>query len=145
MTPPQEKFARLVAEGSNQADAYREAYPRSRKWTDKAVWEKASHTAALGKVKARVAELRRAANAKTALKIGEMQTILSDRIRAIVDEGGDTADLCRAADSLARISGWNQPDAVAVAAVVLTPEERARRFREFVGLPAEGAEDAKTP
>lgn len=138
MTPPQEKFARLVAEGSNQADAYREAYPRSRKWTDKAVWEKASHTAALGKVKARVAELRRAANAKTALKIGEMQTILSDRIRELVAANGATADLCRAADSLARISGWNAPEAVLAAAVVISPEERARRVREALGIP-EGA------
>ncbi len=138
MTPPQEKFARLVAEGKPQAEAFRECYPRSAKWKDKSVWERASALAASVKVRSRVAELRKAANAKTALKIGEMQTILSDRIRAIVDEGGDTADLCRAADSLARISGWNQPDAVAVAAVqIVTPEERARRIREALGIPEE--------
>lgn len=136
MTPPQEKFARLVAEGADQAKAFREAYPKSKRWKDEAVWSNASALAR--KVSVRVAELRKAANAATALKIGEMQTILSDRIRAIVDEGGDTADLCRAADSLARISGWNQPDAVAVAAVqIVTPEERARRIREALGIPEE--------
>lgn len=32
LTPPQELFARRVAEGKNQSDAYREAYPKSQKW-----------------------------------------------------------------------------------------------------------------
>ena len=138
MTPPQEKFARLVAEGRNQTDAYREAYPRSRRWKDEAVKVRASRLASNANLMLTIDKLRKAANAATALKIGEMQTILSDRIRAIVDEGGDTADLCRAADSLARISGWNQPDAVAVAAVqIVTPEERARKIREALGIPEE--------
>lgn len=138
MTSRQEKFARLVAEGKPKAEAYREAYPRSRKWKDNSVKVRASRLASNANILPIIQKLRKAANAKTALKIGEMQTILSDRIRAIVDAGGNTADLCRAVDSLARISGWNQPDAVAVAAVqIVTPEERARRIREALGIPEE--------
>ena len=138
MTPPQEKFARLVAEGMDHTKAYREAYPASRKWKDGIAKRRASDLMRKGDLSVTIDKLRKAANAATSLKIGEMQTILSDRIRAIVDEGGDTADLCRAADSLARISGWNQPDAVAVAAVqIVTPEERARKIREALGIPEE--------
>ena len=32
LTPQQEKFALAIAAGNSQADAYREAYPRSKKW-----------------------------------------------------------------------------------------------------------------
>lgn len=58
LTPQQEKFALGVASGKTQADAYREAYPRSKKWKDDSVYPKASNLMANGKVSARVAELR---------------------------------------------------------------------------------------
>lgn len=140
MTPPQEKFARLVAGGMDQTKAYREAYPKSRDWKGETAVQAASRLAANSKVSARVDQLRAAANSATALRIGEMRGILSDRIRALAsDPDSATADLCRASDSLARISGWNTPDTLAAVAVqVITPEERARRIREALGIPEEG-------
>lgn len=58
LTPQQEKFAMGVASGKTQADAYREAYPRSKDWKDGSVHTKASLLMAEVKVQQRVAELR---------------------------------------------------------------------------------------
>ena len=58
LTPKQEAFATGVAAGLSQAEAYRQAFPQSRKWTDKTVHEKASRLAAEDKVQARIQELR---------------------------------------------------------------------------------------
>lgn len=58
LTPQQEKFAAGVAAGLNQAEAYRQAYPHSKKWQDKSVWSKASMTVKLDKVQQRILELQ---------------------------------------------------------------------------------------
>ena len=55
----QERFALGVASGRSQAEAYREAYPKSRAWKDPAVHSDASALAANPKVSLRVRELRR--------------------------------------------------------------------------------------
>lgn len=57
LTPQQEAFATNLASGMTQAQAYRQAYPKSQKWKDKSVHERASHLAANVKVQSRVAEL----------------------------------------------------------------------------------------
>lgn len=58
LTGPQEKFAVGVASGKTQADAYREAYPKSKKWKDETLWAEASRLMANHKVSTRVKELR---------------------------------------------------------------------------------------
>lgn len=58
LTGHQEKFALGMASGNTQADAYREAYPRSKKWKDEAVYVKASELMKNGKVLVRIAELK---------------------------------------------------------------------------------------
>lgn len=140
-TPRQERFARLVASGEvTQEEAYIECYPTARKWKPAIVRSKASHLANNGNILATIAEIRAAANRVSRMKLERAQSILSARIEALAAEANlaTTGDLCRAVDSLARISGWNQPDAVAVAAVqIVTPEERARRIREALGIPEE--------
>ncbi len=79
LTPQQEDFATGIACGLSQADAYRQAYPRSVKWKDKSVWEKASLLASNAKVKARVKELAEKAAAKNEITvervIGELAKI----------------------------------------------------------------------
>ena len=60
LTAKQEKFAQLVFQGRNQADAYRLAYECSRA-SPTTIWQKASRLAAMVKVRARVDELRSAA------------------------------------------------------------------------------------
>ena len=63
MTPKQEKFCQLVADGMTQSDAYRGSY-NAGKMTNKTIWERASHLMADDKVSARVAELRQALSDK---------------------------------------------------------------------------------
>ncbi|MBQ1428187.1 MAG: hypothetical protein IIZ06_00840, partial [Kiritimatiellae bacterium] len=132
---------RLVASGEvTQEEAYIECYPTARKWKPASVRCKASVLANNVNIRATIAEIRAAANRVSRMKLERAQSILSARIEALAAEANlaTTGDLCRAVDSLARISGWNQPDAVAVAAVqIVTPEERARRIREALGIPEE--------
>ena len=140
-TPRQERFARLVASGEvTQEAAYIECYPTAAKWKPASVRCKASVLANNVNIRKTIAEIRAAANRVSRMKLERAQSILSARIEALAAEANldTTGDLCRAVDSLARISGWNQPDAVAVAAVqIVTPEERARRIREALGIPEE--------
>jgi len=58
LTGQQEKFALGVASGKTQADAYREAYPRSKDWKGSTLYEAASRLMANSKVYARVEELK---------------------------------------------------------------------------------------
>jgi hypothetical protein len=138
MTPTQERFARLIASGEvTKEAAYLECYPSAKKWKPASVRREATRLSKNPNILPLVAEIREAANRVSRMKLERAQAILSARIEALAAEANlaTTGDLCRAVDSLARISGWNQNEAVAVAAVVLTPEERARRFREIIGLP----------
>lgn len=57
LTAKQELFARKVAEGMSQADAYRSAYSTKR-YTEKSIWENASKLANDTKVLSRITELR---------------------------------------------------------------------------------------
>lgn len=54
LTPQQEAFAVGLAAGLSQAEAYRRAYPRSLRWTDKALRSKATELASHGVVQGRV-------------------------------------------------------------------------------------------
>lgn len=58
LTPAQELFAQHVAAGKSQAEAYRNAYPKSGTWKDEAVWVAASKLMANAKVSVRVKELQ---------------------------------------------------------------------------------------
>lgn len=138
MNHRQENFARLVAAGRAQADAYREAYPRSRNWKDGTARKRASELMKRRDVARKVAELRAAAETAATMDCNQARVILSERVERIVAENGPTMELCRAVDSLARISGWLSPAAIAVSvspADTPTPEERARRIREALGVP----------
>ena len=57
LTGAQEAYASLLAQGVTQAEAYRKAFPRSRKWKDAAVWTAASKLALSPEVSIRVSEL----------------------------------------------------------------------------------------
>jgi len=146
VTDRQQQFARIVAAGRSLADAYRIAYPRAANWTSKAVRTRAARLAKTAGVLRALAILRQAADSSAILDCHTARVVLSERVEAIAAANGPTIDLCRAVDSLARISGWNQPDAVAVAAVqIVTPEERARRIREALGIPEDEPEVEAAP
>lgn len=74
LTAQQETFALGLSKGLSQSEAYREAYPRSRKWKADAVWSSASVLAKDPKVSARVASLREAIAEQTILKTAEILT-----------------------------------------------------------------------
>lgn len=139
MNSRQEKFARQVAAGKSQVDAYREAYPRSRNWKDGTARKRASELMKRRDVARKVAELRAAAETAATMDCNQARVILSAEVERIVAENGPTIDLCRAVDTLARISGWVTPSgkavAVAVAQPPMTQEERERRICDILGMP----------
>jgi phage terminase small subunit len=61
LTQKQETFVLKYHECGNATEAYRYAYPRSKKWKDKNVWSKASVLLKNGKVLARLQELQKKA------------------------------------------------------------------------------------
>lgn len=97
-----ERFAQLVAAGKSQAEAYREAYPRSRAWKETTVWSKGSWLAA--KVAARVDELKRAAASAAVCSAREMQERLSRQFRAL-DEAGEVEAMVKTGALLAKLIG----------------------------------------
>lgn len=87
LTPQQEKFAQLVAEGNNQSAAYRRAYPKSQSWKDTAVNVAGAKMMALGNVSGRVAELRSKAQVKTVITL-ESHLAELERLRDLALENG---------------------------------------------------------
>lgn len=68
LTPQQERFAQLIAAGAISASAaYRECYPRAKKWKDSAVHVAASELLAHAKVRGRVDEIQGQAAEKAGL------------------------------------------------------------------------------
>jgi phage terminase small subunit len=57
LTPAQEAFARSLADGKSQADALREAYPKTKHWKPESIHQRASVLAGTPKVVSRVSEL----------------------------------------------------------------------------------------
>ena len=140
MNSRQEKFAREIVAGKSQVDAYREAYPRSRNWKEGTARKRASELMRRKDVARKVAELRSEADTAASMDCMEARGILSALVRRLDEEGGSTTDLCRAVMSLARISGWLTPDALAVFTPPpppISPEERERRICEILGMPYE--------
>lgn len=72
LTPQQEKFAQAVASGKNQAEAYREAYPLSKKWKDDSVHNKASALMRHAQVSARVSVLQAAIAERAEVKAADV-------------------------------------------------------------------------
>lgn len=105
LTSQQEAFARAVAEGKSQAEAYRTAYPRSNDWKDSAVWSEASRLMAAPKVSARVAELRaeisKAAQVEVVQVVKELAAVTFSDVRALFDANGSLLPIHALPDSVA--------------------------------------------
>lgn len=108
LTPQQEKFADLVARGAKQADAYREAFPKSLNWKPATIWSKASTLAADGKVQARIEEIREEIR-DLGLWTRE-ESVLA--LRAVADQRGVLAkggEIVAAVRELNAMHGYNAP------------------------------------
>ncbi len=104
LTHQQEAFARAVAGGKNQSDAYREAYPKSLKWADKILWSRASELMADGKVSGRVQELRKPAIARAELSVDAHIAKLA-QIRDAALEAADFSPAVRAEIAIGQVGG----------------------------------------
>ena len=82
LTADVERFClELVKPGTSQADAYRKAFPKSRKWKDESVQVKASKLAATDKVRLRVKELLAEVTAAGILEAAEVVRDLARALR----------------------------------------------------------------
>lgn len=92
LTPKQDRFAQLLGSGLSQAEAYRQAYPASQKWTPKAVMTQASLLASHKDVHRRVSEIQTVAAEKAGL-VGaeillELKRMAQSDIAGIMGEDG---------------------------------------------------------
>lgn len=87
LTPQQERFARLVAEGKGQSEAHRIAYPKSVNWKPTTTTESASRLMANSNVSAMVAALRAEASKKTVMTLESHMAEL-ERLRDLALENG---------------------------------------------------------
>lgn len=78
LTVQQETFACEVAKGKSKSDAYRKAYPRSNRWQDRSVWNKASELAKNEAVASRIAELREKSSMRNEVTV---ERVLQERAR----------------------------------------------------------------
>lgn len=110
LTPQQEKFARLVAEGKNQSDAYRGSY-KAENMTSKSVTEAASVLMANRNISSRVAELRKIVAERSVVSqesvIKELQRIAFFDIRKLFNEDG----------TLKRVTELDDDTAAAIASI----------------------------
>lgn len=91
LTSQMEQFAAEVASGKGQSEAYRIAYPTSKKWAAKTVHIKASMLAADGMVKRRIDMLRDKRQARLAEKsILKAEDVLTETARLMSVNPGRT-------------------------------------------------------
>ena len=101
LTAKQEVFARKIAEGMTQADAYRSAYNTSR-MKDKSIIEKASELASNVNITARIRELRDMAAKSTIMTAQQRKEWLTNVIN---DPDVDINARLKASDQLNRMDG----------------------------------------
>lgn len=100
----QENFARYMAQGMKQIDAYRAAVPASRNWKDKTVYNRASEWYNTGEILGRIRELQKAATSETVMTVTERKEWLSDLIRER-DGVYSTGEKLKAVDILNKMDG----------------------------------------
>jgi len=107
MTPKQEKFAQCIADGMNQADAYRAAYD-AEKMKPESIYSKASELMADGKVAARVKELKEQLSSKALWTRADSVRALQNAI-SIAENKDNAAGLVAAIKELNAMHGFNEP------------------------------------
>ena len=97
-----EKFAQGLASGMSQRNAYRGAFPNSKRWKDETVDSKASVLAKNDKVLERLRELAEQSTSKAVMNATQRKEWLTAIIRSEVEE---TKDKLKAVDILNRMEG----------------------------------------
>ncbi len=97
-----EKFAQGLASGMSQRNAYRAAFPNSKRWKDETVDSKASVLAKNEKVLERLRELAEQSTSKAVMNATQRKEWLTSIIRS---EAEETKDKLKAVDILNRMEG----------------------------------------
>jgi hypothetical protein len=140
-----ERFAEFVAQGDTQADAYRKAYPKAKKWKNPTVYNKA---VILAKEMAhRIAELREASTSDAIMSAREAKETLTkiarnhiDMREKILDEDGipigerdiPNRDRIAAIDRLAKMQGWDAAEKTVTQVEVVEQGERASLVTKLI-------------
>jgi hypothetical protein len=102
-------FALALVKSGNAAEAYREAYPKSRLWQAESVAKKAHILTQKAHIQRIVKDARAKANTAAVVTLSECQEALSKIIRK--QEPDATSREVRAAvETMAKLQGWNAPD-----------------------------------
>jgi len=105
LTGRQEKFARAIAEGKNQSEAYREVYSKSCSWEPEALHNRAYELAKNSDVLVRIKELRAEIIENAAWKRQESIQLLINIVHTAVRD----SDKIRAIRELNLMHGYNEP------------------------------------
>lgn len=105
LTPKQEHFALLVAEGRSQADAYREAFGSKAK--PESIYVRASELMSDSKVSVRVAEHRKALEEQSLWTRLDSVKVLSEIAKGHDPEAKPT-DRVNATKALNQMHGWDK-------------------------------------
>lgn len=88
-----ERFAQLLAEGRSQSAAYREVFPRSRRWTGAGLHPEASRLSR--KVSARVSELQAEIAKQVCIEKAEVVRLLASVLQTPIGEITPKSPLCQ--------------------------------------------------
>ena len=105
LSPQRERFCQEVAKSGNQSEAYRVAFPSSKAWTDKILWSHASQLMRDGKVKVRVAQLRR----ETETRLGMSRQRWLEKWVVLAGKG-QPGDRMRALENIGKALGYYAPE-----------------------------------
>lgn len=101
LTPKQEEFAKAIAEGMSQVDAYRSAYS-CKNMSDNAIYVNASKLVADAKVALRIKELREKLAKPSIMTAQERLEWLTTVVN---DDGQSMVDRLRASDQMNKMQG----------------------------------------
>jgi phage terminase small subunit len=97
LTPQQERFAQLVAEGIVYSEAYKEAYPKSVEWKGNAVYVESSKMMSNPNISLRVRELQEATTKRNQVTLDEVLNEMANWLRfntkSIFNEDGTMKSL----------------------------------------------------
>jgi hypothetical protein len=108
LTPQMEKFCQGVADGLSQADAYRQAYPKSKDWKPETLHPQASKMMADPKIATRVQELKEQLSSKALWTRADSVRALETAMR-IAQDKDNAAGLVAAVKELNAMHGFNEP------------------------------------
>jgi phage terminase small subunit len=86
LTPREEAFCLAFLTAESASEAFREAYPHSKRWKNEAVWVRASKLLARNKVQLRIESLRKRVQSPKVLEVRQALDVLTAMVLANVED-----------------------------------------------------------